>query len=57
LVGHYVDGLFDIFCIGASNIAPFMIAGISLGMSDAHQVVLGPGEGIGERTTDLARAP
>ena len=31
LVGHYVDGLFDIFWIGASSIAPFIIAGISLG--------------------------
>ena len=34
LVFHYVDGLFDIFWIGASTIAPFIIAGISLGMAD-----------------------
>lgn len=57
LVGHYVDGLFDIFWIGASTIAPFVIAGISLGMSDAEHVATGPGEGAGERATDLARSP
>ena len=34
LVGHYVDGLFDIFWIGASSIGPFILAGISLGMTD-----------------------
>jgi hypothetical protein len=34
LLSHYVDGLFDIFWIGASSIAPFIIAGISLGMAD-----------------------
>jgi hypothetical protein len=34
LLFHYVDGLFDIFWIGASSIAPFIIAGISLGMAD-----------------------
>ena len=36
LLGHYVDGLFDIFWIGASMIPPFMIAGMSLGMADAE---------------------
>ena len=35
LLAHYVDGLFDIFWIGALSIAPFVIAGISLGMTDA----------------------
>jgi hypothetical protein len=35
LMGHYVDGLFDIFWIGALSITPFIIAGISLGMADA----------------------
>ncbi len=35
LLGHYVDGLFDTFWIGASTIAPFVIAGVSLGLSDA----------------------
>ena len=35
LLGHYVDGLFDIFWIGASMIPPFVIAGMSLGMADA----------------------
>jgi hypothetical protein len=34
LATHYIDGLFDIFWIGASSIAPFIIAGISLGMAD-----------------------
>jgi hypothetical protein len=35
LLGHYVEGLFDIFWIGASMIPPFVIAGMSLGMADA----------------------
>ena len=38
LVFHYVDGLFDIFWIGASTIAPFIIAGISLGMADRDRM-------------------
>jgi polysaccharide biosynthesis protein PslJ len=38
LVFHYVDGLFDIFWIGASSIAPFIIAGISLGMADMDRM-------------------
>ncbi|MGO8871937.1 MAG: O-antigen ligase family protein [Acidimicrobiales bacterium] len=37
LLAHYVDGLFDIFWIGASSIAPFIIAGISLGIADLHR--------------------
>ena len=36
LLAHYVDGLFDTFWIGALSITPFVIAGISLGMADAH---------------------
>ena len=36
LLGHYVDGLFDIFWVGASMIPPFLIAGLCLGMADAH---------------------
>jgi hypothetical protein len=36
LLGHYVDGLFDIFWIGASSIAPFIIAGMSLGITDMN---------------------
>jgi len=35
LLAHYVDGMFDIFWIGALSITPFIIAGISLGMADA----------------------
>ncbi len=34
LLGHYVGGLFDTFWIGASTIAPFVIAGVCLGMAD-----------------------
>jgi hypothetical protein len=37
LMSHYVGGLFDTFWIGASTIAPFIIAGISLGMADLHR--------------------
>jgi polysaccharide biosynthesis protein PslJ len=48
LLAHYVDGLFDTFWIGALSIAPFLIAGISLGMADA--------DADGERAADLARA-
>jgi hypothetical protein len=35
LLGHYVDGLFDTFWIGALSIPPFVIAGMSLGVADA----------------------
>ena len=49
LLGHYVDGLFDIFWIGALSITPFIVAGISLGMSDAD-----PG---GEHVPDLLMSP
>jgi hypothetical protein len=41
LVGHYIDGLFDIFWIGASSIAPFIIAGISLGIADRDRMTNG----------------
>jgi hypothetical protein len=53
LVFHYVDGLFDIFWIGASTIAPFIIAGISLGMADMDRV----GRGIGASEIDLLAPP
>ncbi len=46
LMAHYVDGLFDTFWIGALSIAPFIIAGISLGMADRDP--------RGEHVTDLA---
>jgi hypothetical protein len=36
LFGHYVDGLFDIFWIGANMIPPMVIVGMSLGMADAE---------------------
>ena len=45
LVGHYVDGLFDIFWIGASSIGPFILAGISLGVTDQDRLVNGPRQG------------
>jgi hypothetical protein len=35
LAAHYVNGLFDIFWIGASSVAAFAIAGASLGTADA----------------------
>ena len=34
LFAHYVDGLFDIFWIGANMIPPLVIVGMSLGMAD-----------------------
>ena len=34
LTAHYVDGLFDIFWIGASSTIPFIICGVCLGMAD-----------------------
>jgi hypothetical protein len=37
LSGHYIDGLFDIFWIGASSIGPFILAGISVGLADRHR--------------------
>jgi hypothetical protein len=51
LLSHYVDGLFDTFWIGALSITPFIVAGISLGLSDRD-----PGA---EHVPDLlkARAP
>ncbi len=54
LVFHYVDGLFDIFWIGASSIAPFIIAGISLGMADMDKVARRAGE---SGTADARAAP
>jgi hypothetical protein len=48
LAGHYIDGLFDIFWIGASSIAPFVIAGISVGMADLDLTK----RGITARTDD-----
>ncbi len=35
LLGHYIGGLFDTFWIGASTIAPFVVAGICLGAADS----------------------
>jgi hypothetical protein len=37
LLGHYVDGLFDIFWIGANMIPPLVIVGMSLGVADADR--------------------
>ncbi len=34
LTAHYLDGLFDIFWIGASSTIPFIICGVCLGMAD-----------------------
>jgi hypothetical protein len=38
LAGHYVDGLFDVFWIGASSATPYIICGICLGMSDLDRM-------------------
>ena len=48
LLSHYVDGLFDTFWIGALSITPFIVAGISIGMSDRD-----PGA---EHVPDLSKA-
>jgi hypothetical protein len=42
LVSHYVDGLFDIFWIGASSTIPFIICGVCLGMADSDEAKDGP---------------
>jgi hypothetical protein len=58
LLSHYVDGLFDIFWIGASSIAPFIIAGISLGMADLNRTrdgLHGPGADLIARSVPLGR--
>lgn len=34
LLAHYVGGLFDTFWIGAQTIAPFLVAGVCLGVTD-----------------------
>jgi hypothetical protein len=34
LIGHYVDGLFDIFWIGAMYGTPYIICGVCLGLAD-----------------------
>jgi O-Antigen ligase len=49
LFGHYVDGLFDIFWIGVSSIAPIIIAGVSLGMADLDRSGTEPGRSIERR--------
>jgi polysaccharide biosynthesis protein PslJ len=37
LLGHYVDGLFDIFWIGGNMIPPLVIVGMSLGVADVDR--------------------
>ncbi len=53
LLGHYVDGLFDIFWIGANMIPPLLIAGMSLGVADADRVQRDLAPGAGDRTGAL----
>ncbi len=59
LLGHYVDGLFDIFWIGVSSIAPMIIAGVSVGMADLDRTGVEPAPpaepGIGSRSRLPAR--
>jgi hypothetical protein len=50
LLSHYVDGMFDIFWIGASSVTPLIIAGISLGMADLQQT--GDGSRLTQRGSD-----
>jgi type IV secretory pathway TrbL component len=38
LIGHYVDGLFDIFWIGGPTVAPYIICGVSLGLADIDRM-------------------
>jgi hypothetical protein len=38
LIGHYVDGLFDIFWLGGPSVAPYIICGVCLGVSDLDRV-------------------
>ncbi len=58
LLGHYVDGLFDVFFIGASMIPPFLIAGISLGVADAdRRDTDGAPMVASEATAGVARRP
>ena len=67
LLGHYVDGLFDIFWIGASMIPPLVIVGMSLGVADLdgrdRQSRMGPsgrpvGLGVeGPRPAPVGRSP
>jgi len=52
LTAHFVDGLFDIFWIGALTIAPLFIAGVSLGMADAD-----PGDGPDPAPVAVATRP
>ena len=42
LVSHFVDGLFDIFWIGASSTIPFIICGVCLGMADSARTSSDP---------------
>ncbi len=42
LLGHYVGGLFDTFWIGASTIAPFIVAGVCLGIADLARLAGDP---------------
>ena len=67
LLGHYVDGLFDIFWIGANMIPPLVIVGMSLGVADLdgrdRQSRMGPsgrpvGLGVeGPRPAPVGRSP
>lgn len=47
LLSHYVDGLFDIFWMGGPTVAPIIIAGVSIGLSDmARKGKVIPGSGV-----------
>jgi hypothetical protein len=62
LLGHYVDGLFDVFWIGANMIPPLVIAGLSLGAADAdgresRQTGTGPTSGVASMGQQVRSRP
>jgi hypothetical protein len=62
LLSHYVDGLFDIFWIGANLIPPLVIVGMSLGVADLDRRPRLPRSGqrdtlMAPARTVLGRAP
>lgn len=44
LIGHYVDGLFDIFWIGAMYGTPYIICGVCLGLADRDRLERKPAD-------------
>ncbi|MDA8340728.1 MAG: O-antigen ligase family protein [Actinomycetota bacterium] len=58
LAGHYVEGLFDIFWIGAYAAIPFLMVGLCLGAADGDLLGLaGRDEAATRRTVGILRTP